>query len=163
MVINQTWPKAVKIDAQRVRDFEDLITIVTSIRSHFQSLPGANSYPIAFHDDDLVYHNQLLIQHLTKAPCVPQIEDTEVSGLHLAIHGHNNIYLQIPADIHTKYKANLEDRILKLGREITTLENRLSNQSYLEKAPAELVEESRTQLRIKARLLEDMKAELEYI
>ena len=163
MVINQTWPKAVKIDAQRVKDFEDLITIVTSIRSHFQSLPGANSYPIAFHDDDLVYHNQLLIQHLTKAPCVPQIKVTEVSGLHLAIHGHNNIYLQIPADIHAKYKANLEDRILKLGREITTLENRLSNQSYLEKAPAELVEESRTQLRIKARLLEDMKAELEYI
>ncbi|MBQ1372594.1 valine--tRNA ligase [Candidatus Saccharibacteria bacterium] len=163
MLITAHWPKAYKVDSQRVADFEDLITIVTNIRSHFQALPGANSYPILFHDDDLVSDNQLLIQHLTKAPCVPQVEQSKVDGLRLAIPNHHNIYLQIPADIHAKYKASLEERILKLGQEITTLEARLANPNYLEKAPTALVEESRLSLHAKQKLLADMKAELELV
>ena len=163
MLITAHWPKTYKVDSQRVADFEDLITIVTNIRSHFQALPGANSYPILFHDDDLVSDNQLLIQHLTKAPCVPQVEQSKVDGLRLAIPNHHNIYLQIPADIHAKYKASLEERILKLGQEITTLEARLANPNYLEKAPTALVEESRLSLRAKQKLLADMKAELELV
>ncbi|MBR0482844.1 valine--tRNA ligase [Candidatus Saccharibacteria bacterium] len=163
MLITARWPRAYKVDSQRVADFEDLIAIVTNIRSHFQALPGANSYPILFHDDDLVSDNQLLIQHLTKAPCVPQVEQSKVDGLRLAIPNHHNIYLQIPADIHAKYKASLEERILKLGQEITTLEARLANPNYLEKAPTALVEESRLSLHAKQKLLADMKAELELI
>lgn len=163
MLIVNEWPKTYKVDQERVANFEELIDIVTNIRSHFQSLPGANSYPIAFHDDELVYRNQLLIQHLTKAPCVPQIKGQEASGLRLAIQNHNNIYLQIPEDIHAKYKANLEDRILKLGREINTLQARLDNPRYVEKAPTELVEESRLALHDKQKLLDNMKAELELV
>ena len=163
MLIVNEWPKTYKVDQERVANFEELIDIVTNIRSHFQSLPGANSYPIAFHDDELVYRNQLLIQHLTKAPCVPQINGQEASGLRLAIQNHNNIYLQIPEDIHAKYKANLEDRILKLGREINTLQARLDNPRYIEKAPTELVEESRLALHDKQKLLDNMKAELELV
>jgi valyl-tRNA synthetase len=109
-----------------------------------------------------MYNNQLLIQHLTKAPSVPQIDVTEAKGLRLAIAGHN-IYLQIPEDIHKKYKANLEDRILKLGAEINTLEARLRNPKYVEKAPKELVDETRNSLDEKSRLLEKMKAELELV
>ena len=163
MLIVNEWPKTYKVDQERVANFEELIDIVTNIRSHFQSLPGANSYPIAFHDDELVYRNQLLIQHLTKAPCVPQIEGKTATGLRLAIQNHNNIYLQIPEDIHAKYKANLEDRILKLGREINTLQARLDNPRYVEKAPVELVEESRLALHDKQKLLDNMKAELELV
>ena len=163
MLIVNEWPKTYKVDQERVANFEELIDIVTNIRSHFQSLPGANSYPIAFHDDELVYRNQLLIQHLTKAPCVPQIEGQTATGLRLAIQNHNNIYLQIPEDIHAKYKANLEDRILKLGREINTLQARLDNPRYVEKAPTELVEESRLALHDKQKLLDNMKAELELV
>ncbi len=163
MLIVNEWPKTYKVDQERVANFEELIDIVTNIRSHFQSLPGASSYPIAFHDDELVYRNQLLIQHLTKAPCVPQIEGQTATGLRLAIQNHNNIYLQIPEDIHAKYKANLEDRILKLGREINTLQARLDNPRYVEKAPVELVEESRLALHDKQKLLDNMKAELELV
>ena len=163
MLIVNEWPKTYKVDQERVANFEELIDIVTNIPSNSQSLPGANSYPIAFHDDELVYRNQLLIQHLTKAPCVPQINGQEASGLRLAIQNHNNIYLQIPEDIHAKYKANLEDRILKLGREINTLQARLDNPRYVEKAPTELVEESRLALHDKQKLLDNMKAELELV
>ncbi len=105
----------------------------------------------------------MLIKQLTKAPGVPQMKGQESSGLRLAIQNHNNIYLQIPEDIHAKYKANLEDRILKLGREINTLQARLDNPRYVEKAPTELVEESRLALHDKQKLLDNMKAELELV
>lgn len=159
MVMTQTWPESLKFDAKRAAKFEELISIVTNIRSHFQSLPGAGSYPIAFYDDKLVYDNQLLLQHFTKAPAVPEIKPEDAKGLHLAIAGHPNIYLEIPEDIHAKYKANLEDRILKLGQEINTLEARLRNPNYVKKAPKELVDETKSQLETKSKLLEDMKAE----
>ncbi|MBP5633931.1 valine--tRNA ligase [Candidatus Saccharibacteria bacterium] len=163
MVMTQTWPESLKFDTRRAGNFEELILIVTNVRSHFQSLPGAGSYPIAFFDDNLIYENQLLIQHYTKAPGVPQINPEDASGLHLAIAGHSNIYLQIPEDIHAKYKANLEDRIMKLGQEISTLEARLRNPNYVKKAPKELVDETKSSLETKSKLLEDMKAEFELV
>ena len=162
MLITQNWPKPYQIDHKKVKRFEELKEIIVNIRSHFQSLPGAASYPIAFDDDPLMYDNQLLIQHLTKAPCVPKISTDELSGLRLAIPNHN-IYLQIPEDVLNKYKHNLEDRILKLGSEINTLDTRLSNPNYTKKAPKELVDETREQLKIKQDLLEKMKAELRLI
>ena len=91
-----------------------------------------------------------------------RINAEDAAGLHLAIHNHN-IYIQIPEKIHEKYKANLEDRILKMGLEITTLEKRLESPNYVTKAPKELVEETRKSLADKKSLLEKAKAELELI
>ena len=162
MLINQSWPTPYKYDEAMANHFDELIAIITDIRSHYQALPGAQKYPVTFHDDPLMYKNQLLIQHLTKCPCVPQINLNEIKGLRLAVQGHN-IYLQIPEDIHKKYKANLEDRILKLGREIETLEARLRSPNYVQKAPKELVEETRNTLAEKQDLLGKMKAEFSYI
>jgi len=163
MCITQKWPQELPFDATRAKKFEELILIVSNVRSHFQSLPGAGSYPITFYDDKLVYENQLLLQHYTKAPGVPQIKPEDAKGLHLAIAGHPNIYLEIPEEIHAKYKKNLEDRILKLGQEINTLEARLRNPNYVEKAPKELVDETKSQLETKQKLLDDMKAEFELV
>ncbi len=162
MLISQVWPTPYKYDQQKAADFAELIEIITNIRSHYQSIPGANNCPITFHDDLLMYDNQLLIQHLTKAPCVPQINQADARGLHLAIHNHN-VYLDIPQDVHEKYKHNLEDRILKMNQEILTLEKRLASPNYVTKAPKELVAETRQSLSDKQDLLEKMKSELEHI
>ena len=104
-----------------------------------------------------------MLQHYTKAPGVPEIKPEDAKGLHLAIEGHPNICLEIPEEIHTKYKKNLEDRILKLGQEINTLEARLRNPNYVAKAPKELVDETKSQLETKEKLLSDMKAEFELV
>lgn len=163
MLITSTWPEFYTIDKERAENFNQLIDIVTCIRSHYQVIPGANQYPVAFYDDDIVYANQLLIQHLTKAPAVPLIKPEQASGLHLAISGHNNIYLQIPDDIKSQYINNLKDRIIKCEKEFDTLAKRLHNDNYIKKAPAALVEETRTQLADKEKLLADMRAELKVL
>ena len=160
MLINSTWPELYTVDEERVNNFTALIDIVSSIRSHYQAIPGPETYPVTFFDDDLVYANQLLIQHLTKAPAVPLIKPEQASGLHLAISGHNNIYLDVSAEIKAQYVDNLKDRIIKCEKEFDTLAKRLSNENYVKKAPAELVEETRAQLADKEKLLSDLRAEL---
>ena len=160
MLITSTWPELYTVDEERVNNFKQLIDIVTCVRSHYQAIPGAETFPIAFFDDDVMYANQLLIQHLTKAPAVPLIKPEQASGLHLAISGHNNIYLQLPDDIKAQYVDSLKDRIIKCEKEYDTLAKRLQNGNYVKKAPAELVAETRAQLADKEKLLVDMRAEL---
>ena len=160
MLITSTWPELYTVDEERVNNFKQLIDILTYVRSHDQAIPGAETFPIAFFDDDVMYANQLLIQHLTKAPAVPLIKPEQASGLHLAISGHNNIYLQLPDDIKAQYVDSLKDRIIKCEKEYDTLAKRLQNDNYVKKAPAELVAETRAQLADKEKLLVDMRAEL---
>ena len=163
MCIAQKWPSELKYSSTKALKFEELILIVSNVRSHFQSLPGASNHQITFYDDQLVDENKLLIKHYTKTPGVSQIKPEDARGLHLAIPDHPNIYLDIPDALHTKYKKNLEDHILKLGQEINTLEARLRNPNYVERAPKELVEETKAQLETKQKLLDNMKAEFELI
>lgn len=162
LLISQSWPTPFPHDSARATSFAELIDITTSIRSHFQSLPGSTTYPVAFHDDPLVRDHQLILQHLTKAPSIPEIDIEDATGLRLAIPNHN-LYIQIPPEVHAKYRDSLEERILALGQEINILEARLRNPNYLEKAPEGLVAETRHSLEEKTELLEKLRAELKLV
>ena len=102
----------------------------------------------------------MLIQFFTKAPSITKTENP--SGMRLGIVNHE-IYLDIPEKILKEYRNNLEEKILALGREIDTLNLRLTNPNYVKKAPAVLVQETRDQITAKQNLLEKMKNELSLI
>ncbi|MDR3298104.1 MAG: valine--tRNA ligase [Candidatus Nomurabacteria bacterium] len=160
LLISQKWPSELTSDPMSASQFESLIIIISTLRAHFQSLPGAKRYPVLFGQDSLVDDHQLLIQFLTKAPSVTSTDLPK--GLRLAIPNHE-IYLDIPEKVLNEHQKNLEDRIMELGREIDTLTLRLSNPNYLAKAPQHLVEESQKQQSEKESLLEKMKQELSLI
>lgn len=162
LLIKQSWPKPYNFNASRAAAFAELIDIVSVVRSHYQNIPGANHYPITFHDDPLVADNQLLLKHLTKAPSVPELDIEDITGLRLAIPNHN-LFLAIPDNLKTKYRASLESRILSLGQEINILEMRLKNPNYLQKAPKNLVAESKHSLEEKSSLLGNLRAEFDAI
>jgi valyl-tRNA synthetase len=160
LLITKKWPSDLTSDPMSAEQFQSIITIVTEIRTHFQSLPGAKKHPVLFGQDSLVDDHQLLIQFLSKAPSVTQTDQPK--GLRLAIP-NREIYLDISEDIMKEHRKNLETKILEFGRELDTLNLRLSNPNYLAKAPAHLVEESKNQQTEKQALLEKMKQELTLI
>lgn len=160
LLIAQKWPPELTTDPMSAAEFESIITIVSSLRTHFQTLPGAKKYPVLFGQDSLVDDNQLLIQFLSKAPSVTPMDTPK--GLRLGIP-NREIYLEIPEKVLKQHQKNLEDRIMALGREIDTLTLRLSNPNYLAKAPQHLVQESQKQQAEKESLLEKMKQELTLI
>ena len=86
----------------------------------------------------------------------------QVRGLRLAASGRD-AWLDLDADTLYEHQTNLEKRLADTRGEIATLEARLSNESYVAKAPAQLVEESREQLASKQALVERLEAELEVL
>lgn len=160
LLMSQKWPSHLKFDPITAENFANLINIITVIRGHFQSLPGSDKYPVLFGADGLVDDNQMLIQFFTKAPSITATENPR--GMRLGIINHE-IYLDIPEKILKEYRHNLEEKILSLGQEIDTLNLRLTNPNYINKAPAHLVQETKDQISAKQNLLEKMKAELTLI
>ena len=160
ILATQQWPGELVYDAQKASDFESIRTIVSNVRSHLAVLKTSEKPKIIFTDDPIVDDNQVLIQFLTSATSV--LADNLPEGLNLNVEGHR-VYLDLPAKVIKEYKDTLEEKILALGREIETLSRRLNNESYVAKAPAELVEETKRSLDIKSAELQTMKTEYNQI
>lgn len=123
-------------------------------------LPGNQKYPIIYMDDALVADNAALIKKLTRAASVEHIDAPR--GLRLASSGRD-AWLDIDADTLYEHQTNLERRLAEAHTAVHALEGRLSNENYLAKAPAALVEESKEQLASKKALVERLEAELTVI
>jgi valyl-tRNA synthetase len=160
LLITQKWPEKLIYDSTQASSFETIITIVQETRAVLASLEMAHRPNLTFAHDPLVDDNQLLVQFLTKLPSVtPAIAP---KGLRLAVPNHE-LYLDITEDELKAHKSRLEARVLALGREIDTLNLRLTNPNYLKKAPKALVEETQNQLAEKESALSRLRAELEVI
>ena len=105
--------------------------------------------------------NQLLITKLTGAKSTLSTEG-QPRGLRLALSNHE-LYLDVPEEIVDKHRTNLTEKILAVGRELDTLNARMLNPNYVDKAPQHLVRQTREQIEEKSALIGRMKRELEVI
>ena len=118
-------------------------------------------WTVLYGDDSLVDDNQLLIASLARVPAVISCEG-QPRGMRLALANHE-VYLDVPKEVVAEYRERLEERILAVGRELDALNRRMMNSNYVDKAPAELVKETRKGIEEKERVIEGLKAELEVI
>jgi valyl-tRNA synthetase len=164
MIIDANWPSALEYDEISAENFERIRMVVSEIRAMNTSLSNVargKKFGLLYGDDSLVDDNTLLVKFLSR---VPSIASTNGSprGLHLALAGHD-LYLDVPADVVTAYRAELEEKILSIGRELDALNKRMMNPAYVERAPAELVKETRDAITEKEGLIERLKQQLEAI
>jgi len=89
------------------------------------------------------YENSEIIKHLSRVPEI--IKSDNPQGFALAGSGLG-AFLDIPNKILIEYKEDLKNRVEILSTQIQNLESRLANKNYVEKAPKELVEETRLDL-----------------
>lgn len=163
-LIVQSWPPRLKFDPISAEQFENLITVVSEIRATLQCLPAPSKgqkWGLLFDNDSLVDDNQLLIMKLANLSSVLSCEG-QPRGLRLALVGHE-LYLDVPQEIVTKYRDELEERILAVGRELDALNARMMNPNYVDKAPAHLVKQTRDGIAEKTALIERLKTELTVI
>jgi valyl-tRNA synthetase len=164
MIISEKWPSELTYDSISATNFESLVAVVTEIRSTLQRLPVAHKgkkYSVLYGDDAIVDDNSLLVKFLAHVPAVVPC-DGQPRGLRLALANHE-LYLDVPPEVVTAYREALTERILAVGREVDALNARMMNPRYVERAPAGLVAETRTQLADKQALIERLKAQLELI
>lgn len=163
-LIVQKWPPRLKFDPISAERFENLITIVTEVRATLQRLPAPSKgqkWTLLFDNDSLVDDNQLLVMKLAGVGSVLSCEG-QPRGLRLALVGHE-LYLDVPQEIVNKYRDELEERILAVGRELDALNARMLNPNYVDKAPAHLVKQTRDGIAEKTALIDRLKAELTVI
>ena len=160
LLAGEDWPGEKEFSEIAAAEFSRLKKLVVEARYVMSELPGNERYGILYMDDALVADNAELIGKLAKAKAVEHADQPR--GLRLAASGRD-AWLDLDADTLYEHQTNLEKRLADTRGEIATLEVRLSNENYVAKAPAQLVEESREQLASKQALVERLEAELEVL
>lgn len=160
----QQWPSRLKFDPISASNFESLMGVVSEIRRVSNELLGASGgkkWTALYGDDALVDDNQVLVAKLANLESMVSCEG-QPRGLRLALANHE-IYLDVSAEVVKAYRDRLEERILKVGRELDALNARMMNPNYVDKAPVELVKQTRDGISEKEKLIERLRGELKVI
>lgn len=155
-----TWPKRRDYSAIAAEEFVRLQNLVTEARYVTSELPGNERYTLLYQDDALIKDNAGLIQRLARLETVEHTD--QARGLRLAASGRD-AWLDVSEETLYEHQSNLEQRLASERQQVQNLEKRLSNESYVEKAPAALVEESQKALAEKQALVERLQNELSVI
>jgi len=160
LLISSRWPEKIEYDDISAAEFSRLKHLVSEARYVLSELPGDKRYNLLFQDDSLIADNIQLIKKLAKLKDV--IAVNQPKGLRLATSGRQ-AWLDVPEKTLSEHQTNLEIRLAETHEMIKNLNVRLSNESYVSNAPAEIVEDSRNQLEQKQALVERLMNELEVI
>ena len=160
LLITNLWPTKVKFDDIAAEEFSRLQDLIIEARFVTAELPGNERYDLLYQNDSLIADNEILIQKMAKLKSVQLIDQPR--GLRLAASGRE-AWLDVSAETLSEHQSNLEVRLAEAHAQIKSLEIRLSNDAYIKKAPAKLVEESKTQLEQKKALVERLIHELNVI
>ncbi len=160
LLAGDTWPEQKDYNDLAAAEFGRLKRLVTEARYVVSELPGNERYSILYMDDALVADNVEFIQKLAHAKSVEHVD--QARGLRLAASGRD-AWLDLDEQTLYDHQSNLEKRLADARADVIALEGRLSNETYIAKAPAALVEESREQLASKKALVERLEAELNVI
>lgn len=164
LLITQKWPSRLKFDPLTAANFESLCDVVLETRRVLQELSGAvngKSLTLLYQNDAIVDDNQLLVAKMAGVASVLDCEG-QPRGLRLALANHE-VYLDVPAKVIEAYRDKLEERVLAVGRELDSLNARMLNPNYVDKAPAHLVKQTQDGIKEKTALIERLKQELNVI
>ena len=160
LLISETWPEIIHYDEISAAEFGRVQQLVTEARFVINELPGNEKYSLLYQDDSLVEDNKDLIKRLAKLKDVTSTDQPK--GLRLAASGRA-AWLDVSEETLAEHQINLEERLAATHRDIQALQNRLGNASYVEKAPAALVDETKKQLEEKEAVVVRLQHELEVL
>ncbi len=160
LLINEQWPTMIAYDEIAASEFSRVQRLVSEARFVITALPGNEKYSLLYQEDALIEDNKDLIKRLAKLKEVTLVD--QAKGLKLATSGRE-AWLDVSAETLAEHQTNLEARLATAHGDIKALEARLSNKSYIEKAPAKLVEDTQNQLKEKQALVTRLVAELEIL
>ena len=147
LLISQPWPGELEYNKAKAKDFEFVIDLVNSVRNITSQLPN-RKYRLVYNDNDKVGEYAELIASLAKLKDIKH--DRTPHGLKIVLP-RCITWLELSDEEMNSYKDDLQTKLESLKNEVYTLERRLENKGYVEKAPEALVEETRRQLANKKR------------
>lgn len=160
LLIKESWPVALDYDDIAATEFSRLQELVSEVRFVMNELPGNKKYPLLYGSDALIEDNRDIIKQLTRASVIEHTDQPR--GLRLANSGRE-AWLDVDEKTLYDHESNLEVRLADAHILKKNLENRLSNESYVTKAPAHLVEATKQELTDVDERIARLQSELEII
>ena len=160
ILMREAWPTPEKFDPIAAEQFEQLKLLVAEGRWVIAELPGNKKYRLLYGNDSLIADNQDTIKHLMRLEAIEHTDQPR--GLRLAAANRES-WLDIDSETLYQHQENLEMRLAEARQKLAGLKKRLENPTYVEKAPAHLVEETREQLAEQEKIITRLVSELEVI
>ena len=160
ILMREAWPTPEKFDPIAAERFEQLKLLVSEGRWVIAELPGNKKYRLLYGNDSLIADNQDTIKHLMRLEAIEHTDQPR--GLRLAA-ANREAWLDIDSETLYQHQENLEMRLAEARQKLAGLKKRLENPTYVEKAPAHLVEETREQLAEQEKIITRLVSELEVI
>ena len=160
ILMREAWPTPEKFDPIAAEQFEQLKLLVAEGRWVIAELPGNKKYRLLYGNDSLIADNQDTIKHLMRLESIEHTDQPR--GLRLAT-ANREAWLDIDSETLYQHQENLEMRLAEARQKLAGLKKRLENPTYVEKAPAHLVEETREQLAEQEKIITRLVSELEVI
>jgi len=160
ILMREAWPTPEKFDPIAAEQFEQLKLLVAEGRWVIAELPGNKKYRLLYGNDSLIADNQDTIKHLMRLEAIEHTDQPR--GLRLAA-ANREAWLDIDSETLYQHQENLEMRLAEARQKLAGLKKRLENPTYIEKAPAHLVEETHEQLAEQEKIITRLVSELEVI
>ena len=160
ILMREAWPTPEKFDPIAAEQFEQLKLLVAEGRWVIAELPGNKKYRLLYGNDSLIADNQYTIKHLMRLEAIEHTDQPR--GLRLAA-ANREAWLDIDSETLYQHQENLEMRLAEARQKLAGLKKRLENPTYIEKAPAHLVKETREQLAEQEKIITRLVSELEVI
>ena len=156
LVATSTWPKVPAHDELHAAAFEGIKDLTTEVRRVMKNIGIASA--------DLMYTNAIAITEnadlLKQLAHIGDLSEGsgEGRGLKLTLTAFD-CWIIIDADTAARYKNKLDEQYAAEKAALARLEGRLGNKSYVEQAPASVVEQTRLQLADTQKRLETIEQE----
>ena len=142
LLINQAWPTTVPGDKKAAAEFEEIKSIVSEARFIVSTLKITDTKLHISKND--FGDNADLIAKLSRITTVTEV--TERSSGYRLSQTTKLAWLEIDDRTITTYQKALKDREVSQKNIISGLEKRLKNSDYVDKAPKEIIEQTKQQL-----------------
>ncbi len=158
----EKYPEASDFQFNQVKatDFTKIIDFVSEIRYLNSELPGNNNYNLLYRPNPLIDNNKAMIIHLGKLKDALVVDQPR--GIKIATSEYD-MWMDVDEKTLYQHQENLEMRLAEQRVIFAKLQKRLENKDYLTKAPAELIEQTKSQSAATAELIKKLQAELKVI
>jgi valyl-tRNA synthetase len=155
LLATQLLPQAPNFDKVQAAKFEEVQQIISQAR-HLTAGTGVAKPNLLYQNSPIIEEEAELIKRLGR---LGEVKSGQ-GGLRL-VGLQDDIWLDISQQAAQTYADKLQQSLADSQSRIKQLEGRLSNSNYVDKAPKELVEETKQQLETEKALLNTLRTEID--
>ena len=143
LLASSSWPK-LKLDPKASEnDFQTLINLINEIRLVKATLGNATKINLEI-NNHIISEQSAVLSGLAKLSSIKSVE----AGQGLKLQSTKNVWINISSREITSFISSLKKQWQDQVTIIKNLESRLANKAYLDKAPTDLIKESKNDLAI---------------